>query len=286
MKRTLFLFGLFCTFALINADCDSSWGSCIGYPTPCLRNGCWWPAIPRETVEKAVIKALNGFLLDQDFQSASVLFADDPTDPSGQQVCVVIPPFGYNICGHQAIVNYLYLGATDTDTYTIQASNITSLVQEGNTVFADVDQVLHVFFSGADFSPNTVWKFEFNDLHQIQTWTIDVDALAITTHLQPSLNLSAEYICGEIQTWCTGVNQQFANYTQCLAFMEPLRLADPGVLASGDSRTCHAFHMLLAILNLQQDPGQFTPHCRHAGPQVIDPISTPCTDLCQYTGTC
>ena len=270
MKLILLFLVALCLAVQGTPTCDDSWQQCIGNTSPCLKFGCWWwPAVPRNTPHKEVIKELADIIVEKRYNDVLPYIALDAT--------VNVPAFGISLTGNVPFIGYLALGDEDvSDSYRVVNATVTSSVQEGKTVFSRVLQYLEVVTTGVIFSPDTAWEFEFNDLRQIQTWTIHIDSLAISTQLLPNLDLNPVTVCQTIQQQCTGANQQFANQTECVSALSSIRLFDgPAALFTGNHLGCHSFHSILA-LSLPDI------HCVHTGISVISPLATPCTDPSQY----
>jgi len=251
-------------------QCDDSWKDCIGNTDPCVKIGCWyWPPVPRNTVQKETIREFLRIIVERRYTDAAAYFALDAT--------VNVPPFGISMTGLDKILGYLVLGDPDvSDLYEVVNATASTMVQEGDTVFVQVDEYLRVVTTGVIFPPNTVWEFQFNDLRQIQTWNVDVDGLSISSQLLPDLDLNPVTVCQDIQQNCVGANQQFANQTECVAALSSIRVFD-GLqsLYVGNHLGCHSFHTILTFARPDI-------HCLHAGVSVISPIATPCTDPSQY----
>lgn len=250
-------------------QCDNSWQECVGSTQPCVKGGCWmWPSTPRNTVHKELVRYFNDeVLLPGDYQS--IAFGLDP------DVCVSVPAFSIQFCGLEKFIGYLYLPVT-SDLYAITNTTVDFMVQEGLSLFANVNQEYTILTTGQKINLKGVWEFGFNDAHQINNWVITPDALAIFTNLNPELTLNTTNICTKIQDRCTGDNQQFATFNDCLTFYDNRRLSDgPSVLGTGNTVQCGEFHTILTATQPEV-------HCLHVGSQVIDPLSTPCTDPSQY----
>jgi len=250
--------------------CDDSWKQCIGNTNPCVKLGCWaWPAFPRNTPQKEVIKEFANILVEKRYSDAAPYLDLEAT--------VNVPAFGISLHGIDKFIGYLALGDEDvSDLYRIVNTTIVDAVQEGTTVYAKALQYLEVVTTGAIFSPDTVWEFEFTPIRQIDTWTIHIDSLAISSQLLPQLDLNPLTLCPDVQQSCTGTNQQFANVTECITAFSQIRLFDgPANLYFGNHLGCHSFHSLLA----KSEPDT---HCLHVGMSVISPLVTPCTDPDQY----
>lgn len=248
--------------------CDDSWQSCVGSSAPCVKGGCWgWPANPSNTAHKEVIKFLADAILTTNFPSTAFLLDEN--------ACINVPGFGIHLCGRDVVVSYLYLPLI-TDAYVVTASSIKSIDQEGLHAIANLDQSLYILTKGITIQPFTYWEFEFNDAHQIKTWTIATDTYMIANALDQELDLNSTSLCTSIQSNCQGTYQQFTSVQSCIDFMNGLRQpANMLELGSGNTKRCRAFHNILAGPLPEK-------HCSHAGPQVIDPAKTPCTDPGQY----
>lgn len=135
---------------------------------------------------------------------------------------------------------------------------------------------MFILTKGITIQPTTVWEIEFNDLRQIQSWTLHVDTYQIAAALNTSLSLNRTQLCESIQNNCQGVYQQYNSTQECINFMDTIPLSNgPTVLGSGNSVQCRTFHNILAGPQPQI-------HCLHVSSKVLGLFVTPCTDPSQY----
>ena len=66
-----------------------------------------------------------------------------------------------------------------------------------------------------------------------------------------------QQICGVHEFRCTGASSQYANYTDCVNYLNGVKTGNPGELAADDSLLCRLYHVILTLRDIA--------HCPHLG---------------------
>ncbi len=107
---------------------------------------------------------------------------------------------------------------------------------------------------------------------QIRYWFQGVDTLGIYLRSAPFTAGNFNTTCQHVQASCTGGNQQYATFDDCMSYISSIPLRTLPVTGlkdlTGQTASCMDWHAALAQ--------HATVHCTHAGSNKISPALNPC----------
>jgi len=138
-------------------------------------------------------------------------------------------------------------------------------INNGQVAYTNTNYVISLFPSGFVVANSTqvgTWRFDDNDkiieIDNFQPY-YDITVLASSDPTSPAYQ--APYVdqtCARHNLYCTGANQQYATYDDCVAFMHTLTFGSPDI-NQGNSTQCRWWHSILSKLRPSI-------HCPHVGP--------------------
>ncbi|KAL6042830.1 hypothetical protein QOT17_007770 [Balamuthia mandrillaris] len=254
---------------------DESWRECIG------RRHCrCYSSFGEDSVERRLVDVYNQELVvARNYDLVYDFFRED--------AITEVPLAGIYINDREKNYNYFLLGDPDiADLYEVRVMTTNEVVQEQRYVATDpsrpwkkekhtvvvhyCDQTLYSIQLAQNFTSGYIQYFYFDELHQLYFIRLFQDTLQMWNNLPADLDKNITRVCDRIQRFCTGDNQVYDSHQACEDFMSSIPMeSDVGLIGSGNTVTCRAFHTYLA--NTQPDV-----HCKHVSPLNINPLDTPC----------
>ncbi|KAL6042829.1 EGF-like domain-containing protein [Balamuthia mandrillaris] len=254
---------------------DDSWRECIGNRyCRCYSNS------GENSVERRLVDVYNQELVvARNYDLVYDFFRED--------AITEVPLAGIYINDREKNYNYFLLGDPDiADLYEVRVMTTNEVVMEQRYVATDpsrpwkkekhtvvvhyCDQTLYSIQLAQEFTSGYIQYFYFDELHQLYFIRLFQDTLQMWNNLPADVDKNITRVCDRIQHFCTGPNQVYDDRQHCEDFMSSIPLvSDIGLIGSGNTVACRAFHTYLA--NTQPDV-----HCKHVSPFNINPLDTPC----------
>jgi len=157
--------------------------------------------------------------------------------------------------------NYTY----ETLTVVIKRVDINRFIVQGNIAFTSINYVSVNLQTGVETNGTQLgqWRFDKNGkIKEIDNVQVYYD-LGFRESVPPAaypyyVDALIEQICTRHEKNCNGSNQQYANYTECDAFIRTLQFGSPS-MNQWNSGVCRWWHSFLTYLRPSI-------HCMHVGP--------------------